>query len=306
MHIYIDESGSFIVPTVKKPKVSCVAALVLPSSKHDEILDGFFKIRSSWGLGVNEIKGNKLQEIHVAEVISFLNDYDVFVEICATDTGSQTEQQVTDYKKYQAVKIIENLTPNHYPDAVNEMHQLKDSFLKLSTQLVPQFIATILLITRLLESATIYYSERLPEELGGFHWIIDGKDTKVTNYEKLWTTLILPMSVQMGPLLIYEEGDYSYFERFNKTLDKTPDYLKLSSSDPDAPFEGPDYSMIMQESFKFGDSKRYAGLQLADIVASAFTRAMNRTLDKSGWQNLGALMIKRREETVRIACCNWV
>jgi hypothetical protein len=49
VHIYIDESGSFITPATPKQKVSCVAALVVPSSKNDELLRDFAQIRPQWG-----------------------------------------------------------------------------------------------------------------------------------------------------------------------------------------------------------------------------------------------------------------
>jgi hypothetical protein len=304
MHIFIDESGGFIIPAVKKPKVSCVAALVLPSSKRAQIVAGFLKIRSSWGVEGDEIKGSRLSESQIAEVLTFLSNYDVIVEVCAIDTGSHTEQQIKDYQKGQADKITENLTPIHHPDVIQEVQQLKDNYSRLSPQLAPQFTATIQLITRLLETVTLYYSQRLPQELGHFNWIVDAKDTKVTNYEELWTTLILPMSVQMGPLLIFDQGDYSYFDRFNKTLDKTPDYLDHIIDDPEAPFEGTDFSMIMRESFTFGNSRQEAGLQLVDIVASAFSRAMNQSLKQEGWQGLGALFVNRNKDTVRMIGLN--
>ena len=50
------------------------------------------------------------------------------------------------------------------------------------------------------------------------------------------------------------------------------------------------------------------GLQLVDILANAFTRAMNDRLRRDGWENLGRLMIRERHKLparfVEIATAN--
>ena len=303
MHIYIDESGLFIVPQTKKSKVSCVAALAIPSAVHDEVIDGFLTIRTKWRVGIDEIKGSKLTEERINEVIEFLGNYDVVLEICGIDTGEHSEKQVTDFKKAQASKLIESLTPTHHPDVVIEVHKLKDEVLNLSNQLFSQYITSFCLIKRLLETTTWYYSQRLPKELGEFNWIVDAKDTKVTNYENLWSFLILPMLVRF-PLRTLEEGNYSSFKRFVRIVDEVPNYLENFAVGAIPPFEVIDIKMIMQESFKFGDSKINVGLQLVDIVASAFTRALNGNLQEQGWGKLGRLMVQRQPQPVQMIVIN--
>src|SRR5688572_21539710 len=50
---------------------------------------------------------------------------------------------------------------------------------------------------------------------------------------------------------------------------------------------------ILQESFRFSDSRDELGLQLADIVASACRRAFNGNLQRRGWEGIAQLLIKK-------------
>lgn len=307
MHVYIDESGIFVTPRDKKPKVSCVAALIVPSSKNEEVLNEFAKIRSRWSLDTEEVKGRQLNESKIAEVISMLREYDVVVEICAIDTGSHTEQQVADFKEVQARKITEHLTPEHQQTMIEEANKYGDYLMNMSNQLFAQSFAMILLIDRVIETATLYYCQRMPEELGEFHWIVDAKHISITKSEEWWNTMMLPMmetKAATKPMMMLEGCDYSYLDRFSKTLERAPDHLRDRVDDPDAPFEAYDAKAIMRESFCFQDSKTHPGLQLVDVIASAFTRAMNRTLQKEGWQSLGSLIVKRKPQSVRMIVLN--
>ena len=47
MHIYIDESGTFIIPTLRANYISCVAALVIPSGKKESLFRRFLHLRTS-------------------------------------------------------------------------------------------------------------------------------------------------------------------------------------------------------------------------------------------------------------------
>jgi hypothetical protein len=307
MHIYIDESGSFVIPPNGRSKVCAVAALVIPTSRHDELLNEFVQIRDGWGILADEIKGSALDEAKIGDVISLLQKYDVLVEICAIDVGKQTEEQLTTYKQLQADKLIENLTPLHQPNVVDDVNRRRDYLLKMSNQLFVQVLCVIQTIGRVIEMATIYYSQRIPKELGEFHWIVDAKDVRVTESEQWWSLMMLPFMEAESitrPMMVLEEGDYSHFQRFVKVWDHVPERQRDVLSDADAPFEVNDVKMIMQESFVFADSKTKDGLQLVDIVASAFTRAMNGTLQKDGWANLGTLIIRRKPHGVRLISLN--
>lgn len=299
MDIYIDESGGFAIPSIPQSKVSCSAALIIPTSKRAEIFEGFLKLRSSWGLGNEEIKGNKLNESQIASVINFLSKYEVFLDICGVDTGLHDQKQIEDFKNVQANKITENLTDKHHPDLIKEVNELREKMLALSNPLFVQFYPVILLIEQVIKTAVWYYGQRNGEELGSFNWLVDAKDKKITNFEDLWSTLMLPILAQNQEIVLIEEGDYSYFDKkFKISIDDAPIYVRKEQ--PKRTKDLIDFKAIMKDSFKFGDSKDEIGLQLIDILAGAFTRALNGKLKKEGWENLGSLIVDRGFQTIRM------
>jgi hypothetical protein len=92
---------------------------------------------------------------------------------------------------------------------------------------------TIELIFELIQIVTLYYSQRLPDELSHFDWLIDRKDQNLTLMEKRWTTLIVPIGHSRGreqPFITLKEGDYSHFDRFrlntNNADEEKAEHLK--------------------------------------------------------------------------------
>lgn len=59
-----------------------------------------------------------------------------------------------------------------------------------------------------------------------------------------------------------------------------------------------DLKLVLRKDFRFVPSTNDLGLQLADIVAAAITRALNGTLKESGWKPFGALLVQHAEQTL--------
>jgi len=74
MLIFIDESGNFTMPTLRKRNLCCVGALTVPETVHDDLVCNFVKLRTSWGGSQHEVKGNTLNEEQTAETISLLTN----------------------------------------------------------------------------------------------------------------------------------------------------------------------------------------------------------------------------------------
>ena len=80
---------------------------------------------------------------------------------------------------------------------------------------------------------------------------------------------------------------------------RVPDYIR-----PHLPQTGVgsdlclNLGMLLRESLAFPNSKDDPGLQLVDIVASAFTKAMNGKLPPPVWRLLGPLMVERPDSTL--------
>ena len=135
--------------------------------------------------------------------------------------------------------------------------------------------------------------------------ILRPKDVKPTRYEQVWQRVVCPLLQTRSldePMARIIEFDYSAFDRFNM---KMPDHL-LPHLPKDRPGGreggGVNLRLLLRESVSFPDSRDDPGLQLADIVACAFTKAMNGKLPPTVWRLLGPLMVERphREPTARL------
>lgn len=112
--------------------------------------------------------------------------------------------------------------------------------------------------------------------------------------EELWVSLIGPLinwRTQLHPIGMIPGADYSYLERFDA-----------------APIEGDpipgryytDIKKLLREDFAFVPSERDLGVQIVDLVASILTRALNGTLQRQGWEDLGGLFLHRPQRTIRL------
>lgn len=174
----------------------------------------------------------------------------------------------------------------------------------MPNQLFLQAMATWELIIRTIREATLYYVQRQPIELGDISWAIDRKDRTITEMEKTWSTLILPLSQTAfikKPLLCIEEEDYSHFDsRYGPTDDMTdPETLRHrewlgSVSEKPMDSVAIDAELVLTEQRTFEDSRNSLGLQLCDMLAAILRRALNNRLQLPGWKDFGGLLIRHR------------
>ena len=303
MHIFIDESGNFTIPNNTKSKISCVTSLTIPDEYLEKVNESFLYLRGSWGYG-NEVKGSKLNEKQISDVILLLRNYDVLVEIICLDVAAHSKESVDKYKEGQANKLLEHLTEEHHERLVTQLHEYRDRLINMPNQLFLQAMISIQLIERTLQNSTYYYSQRMPKELAEFSWIVDAKNANFnkTDYEELWSTLLMPILETNFKLGKLKNGDYSYFSRYDVAFkDMTEHQKKLNHGNS---VGATDIKKLIYESLLFDDSSSIIGLQLVDIIASAFSRAMNGNLGLKGWRHLGYLMIQEPSMKLFEADCS--
>jgi len=234
--------------------------------------------------------------------------YDVFVNFFAVDMATHGDGGVGPFKARQADAITARLTPEHHPPIVAQLQGLADAIRQMPNQLFVQAFLVIELVLKVIEESTLYYVQRLPEELGSIEWTIDQKNRTITEMEETWSTLILPMSeghFAQHPLPTLKEADYSHFdERYG--IDPKNDEMKrhiewtreaYGIRDDGRP-PGLNAGLLLNEQRQFADSINSLGLQLADMLATILRRALNNRLQPPGWKDFGRLLISDRSTPI--------
>lgn len=294
MFIFLDEAGTFqIPPATRKNLVSCVAAVVIPESLARTLFKRFRATVRPWKQDAAEIKGSKLYETQAAAVIKALSRFDIIAVVSCIDMGLHSTADIEQHKQGQARAIRESeeewmaTAQRHY------LHELSARVQSLSNQLYVQSVVLSELASTLLTTATAYYAQRIPSTLSAFKWRLDAKGTSLTNYERLWLDIVLPLlqtKLLRSPMVMLKGANYRWFEPFFD-YDAPADHPVVRLSLPSQrPFI--DIKKVVTGDLRFANSESYTGLQIADIVATTIRRACNDKLQQAGWGELGKLIPK--------------
>ena len=306
MNIYLDEAGPFIPPKGSR-RYSLVLALVVPSDTQADLFYHFLRLRDSWPQRAVEVKGSKLNEFQTAQVLELLAAHGAIAEYYAIDMTLHPNDVIDDFKERQAAAITANLTPEHAEALIWGVYEDAEKIRHLANPLFVQAFVSIQLCLDMLDVAMNYFAQRRPEELGRFAWMIDRKDRTVTEMERLWSTLMLPMGESRGaqrPYAMVDGFDYTHFAKYLVDEETADDEMKhhlkwmretLPSSEPRTrPLHCIDAKRIWTEERAFEDSKGNLGLQLADIAATTLCRALNGNLQATGWKPISRLLIHKK------------
>jgi hypothetical protein len=309
MHIYIDEAGAFTPPRSRPHLYSLVLALVVPTSRQDDLFHQFLRLRDHWPQKGIEIKGSKLDETQTSDVMNLLAAHEAIAEYYAVDMALHSHSIVDEFKAHQAAAVTQNLTKKHHPNLVAGLYAKAEVIRNLANPLFVQALLDIELILQLIDVAINYFAQRRPDELGRFAWTIDRKDRTITEMEQIWTTFILPMGESRSarePYVRVKGFNYSYFDAKYRILESTADpemrrhlewmreTLKHKKPLPPA-MECIDAKRLLTEERTFADSRDSLGLQLADIAASTICRAFNGNLRMPGWAPAAQILIRKKK-----------
>jgi Protein of unknown function (DUF3800) len=301
MRIYIDEAGLFAPPSTEPHSYSLVLALAIPSSFEAELFYEFLRLRDDWPIKAIEIKGSKLDESQAAGLIELVSHYDVLVNFFAIDMATHGDVISGELKMRQADELTAHLTPAHHPEVVAQLYRDADDIRAMPNQLFLQSFLTIQLILEVIQETTLYYVQRIPEELGEFGWFIDPKDRTITQMEEMWTKYILPMGESYfarKPMAVLEEADYSYFDASYAIATKdeeTKRHLQWMEEIYGPRIAGRTVvrkaNLLLSGNRAFPDSRDSLGIQLADMLATVLRRALNNRLGYAGWKDYGKLLV---------------
>lgn len=296
MHIFIDESGGFQRAPARDHSISCVGAAIIPGRYLSNVEEGFRALSAEWPRENGEVKGKLLNEQHFEALCRFLEPLHVIFEATVIDLNLMTNAEVAYHQTKQAELLTANLTEEHSPVLVAEVHSLRATLERMPPQLYAQCMALTELVKRSVDHGTLYFCQRMPGELANFHWRIDAKEKgNVTKYENWWKECVKPLiqsSSMRDPMPMLKGGDYSAFRR-NFPEAPMPDYLQKIIGDRIE--TGIDIKAIFERSLMFQQSEDSVGLQIADILTNGVRRTLSGRLGPLGGKPIAALMIHRSQ-----------
>lgn len=294
MHIFIDESGSFVSNST--PGSWCVvAAYVLPERSRAKAEAALLALKRSGGRhGPDEIKLKDVSEAAYLAFLKHLGRLDGTLYCTAVDTGTHNAPDVTYHQQKQVECLNENIPRIKHPDGRAGHQYAADRFACLSPQLYLQIICQYNLVFQLLSQTLLHYVQRTPATLGRFRWRIDQKHQGNSVFDESFRNLA-PAFMQSysinNPQPMLRGADYRHFERFN-FKDGPPTYLRDEYGiEAESGFN---VRLVMSEDFAFVDSKDCLGVQIADLLASGLRRCLRLGFsdnDKAA-RSLGSLMVE--------------
>ena len=293
MHIFIDETGSFSgfqLPST----LSLVGALIIPSTRLRSLEREYRRLRPSLPMSNGEVKGRLLSEDHVAKLIPILHHHGALFEAVGIDMSVHSESGLLRWQVNQADLITASLTVYHDEKVRDQISGFRTQFENFKLPLMVQSYLTFALIQNILELAPMFFSQRRPEELKEFHWIIDAKgDAGIpTDWEQWWVQFILPViqsRTLIAPTQAIPVGDYSFMKRFEIPLTQ---FLRKHRRSKDTGAPAMNLEMILGEHLKFSKDPE-PGIELVDIITNATRRALIGHLKASGYRDIPTLMIHR-------------
>ncbi|CAB3707247.1 hypothetical protein LMG24238_03970 [Paraburkholderia sediminicola] len=282
MLIFVDESGTFTFAE-KEDSWCAIAAYVIPESKRKQLDDLMRTFRFKYGNG-REVKLGKAGEAAYIELLTKLRSIGGMAVVIAVDLSLHRRDAIERHRQGQVEKIRKNVPHMIYEEGRQAVGQVADELSALPLQLYTQLVLQVELIYTVLTSATLYFVQREPVSLGSFRWRVDQKDKMPTVYESVFKKLLpgfLQTKSLREPMIFISEGDYRSFRRFEYQPGEAPDYLsKVYGLDIDTTGDGNiNIGKIINDDFKYVDSEKFAGVQVADLLASGVRRVLRGNFD---------------------------
>lgn len=267
MRIFIDESGSFS-STVSD--VSVMVTLMYPESldyKVEKFFDKFYKtLKKEEKDQQGEVKGYALSDVSVEKVFQFISkNKDIKITFDVFETEIHTPEIIEEFRKGQGAKFQESL--DRYMQGPVKSEQMKKDLLrlkklaeskrKISDQDYLQIVLLIRQLEATLQKAIVYYANRkYAYAFEDLNIIFDNKTSKkMLNYMN-----------DVLPVMLRTKSSGKGLVEITGTLYKGHPLEKyLCTEDGQT---GYDLGKVFAKEIQYGNSKKYLGLQLADIVAS--------------------------------------
>ena len=159
----------------------------------------------------------------------------------------------------------------------NKTISLSEKVKELSNQLYMQLVCQVDLFGDVVSRGTLYHVQRNPKFLNKFVWRIDQKNSNITEYENTFQTVLQEFlqTISLQKLSIkLSDCDYSAMNEYIFKKEETPNYLKEEygiDTNADGAFK---IHKILNDNFKFSDSKSEEGIQAVDLLVSGIRRLL--------------------------------
>lgn len=296
MFIYVDESGSFVpAPSVNSWNVVAAYAVSEPARRHAEAALLQLKVAAGRKHS-DEVKLKDVTEAQLATFLDSLSDLKAIAFASCINLGTQDPADISTHQSSQVDKIRANGPRMIYKEGRAMIEDLASRVQRLSPQLYIQMVVQLSLLDQVHRATTLYFSQRVPATLGSFRWRIDEKNSSRPVFEQTLRHIAAPILQSMSltePAIFVREFDYSHYDRaFRYGPGEMPTYLQEATGTHME--SGSNLGKVLKD-FDFVRSHDVPGVQIADLVASSFRRALRgEFLDTSGMaQRLGRLTVQR-------------
>jgi hypothetical protein len=294
LQIFIDESGTFVARD-GSASVGALGAVVITESQVAEFNRRYMQLRPLLPKHQGEVKGKLLGESDIARVVDVARRSGLIYEVTIVDLPENSAQAIERHRAGQCEGLTGGLTAEHHPNIVAWAQGLRRRLEQMPLQLYVQSVATFDLVWRALSHATAYYSQREPQSLARFQWVVDAKaPDRVTDWEDWWSKVVKPMTQSRSfrePFPQLEDGDYSHFSAREIAMSDywVREFPRLQGE------TGLALAPIFDEIVFSPDP--LPGLEVADVLTNAVRRALTGHVGPRGWPGISRTMIHRREPT---------
>lgn len=300
MHIFIDESGSFVY-TPEKAAWSSICAIVIPENFLGEAESALSDFKKENGIDLSdELKLGALDdEMSYFRLLLRLAKTNCTLYGVVTDAHLNTPEAVTAHKEATAKGMLVNIEKMIHKSGRDAVQRAADMVRDLSAQLHIQLICQIKLMQLVVWQTVIYYGQHEPETLASFVWRVDAKalETK-TEYEQAFEQLS-PAYLQTisldDPIITVSEFDYSHMGAYVYAEGEAPCYLKEDYGVEHDLAGSLNIGKMFRDDIKFVNSKESFGVQLADLLSAGLRRCLRKGFKDNlrAAAFLGRLMVQR-------------
>lgn len=277
MHIYLDESGSF-VPAKNDDSWCVVVAYMTPDSELRKLRTVLAKVKRNAGKKHKEEL--KLKDLTEKEYFTFLRrlaELKGRMFAIATNMSLLTEENIVSHQSEQADRIVFHIDKIKHETGREGLQQLSKKVRSISPQLYMQLVCQVMLLHDVVNRGILYFVQRTPKFLRRFKWRIDQKNTTKTIFEDAFEavtpSLLQTISLE-EPGVFCEDFDYGAMDRYMYDSESAPTYLRDTYGVEVSDAPKVNIGKLFRDDLGFADSAKQAGIQVADFLASGLRRVL--------------------------------